>query len=243
VNAVLLSLVTLFSTSAGGYCAFRLRDRLHWLLALTAGVLLGVVVFDLLPESLALARQVDGAGFAALAALAAGFLLLHGFEAFLSVHSAHPAGEDHHHPNMGVFSAVALIGHSFFDGVGIGLAFQLSDAVGFTVAAAVIAHDFCDGLNTVSVMLLYRNPTRRTLFMLALSAIAPVLGAASTLAFSVPSETLVLYPGFLAGFLLYIAIEILPQAHARAAPDDAANLIGLTVLGLAIVYVVLRVAG
>jgi len=56
VNAVLLSLVTLFSTSAGGYCAFRLRDRLHWVLALTAGVLLGVVVFDLLPESLALAR-------------------------------------------------------------------------------------------------------------------------------------------------------------------------------------------
>jgi ZIP family zinc transporter len=235
VNAVLLSLVTLFSTSAGGYCAFRLRDRLHWVLALTAGVLLGMVVFDLLPASFALERQLDGAGFLALIALAAGFLLMHGFETFA-------VGEGHQHPNMGVCSAAALIAHSFFDGVGIGLAFQVSDAVGFTVAAAVIAHDFCDGLNTVSVMLLYRNPPRRALFMLALSAIAPMLGAASTLAFSVPPATLVLVLGFLAGFLLYIGIDILPHAQARA-PAEAKNLIGLTALGAGVAYAVLRLTG
>ena len=40
------------------------------------------------------------------------------------------------------------------DGVGIGLAFQVSNAVGIVVAVAVIAHDFCDGLNTVGLMLL-----------------------------------------------------------------------------------------
>ena len=82
--------------------------------------------------------------------------------------------------------ALALIGHSFMDGVGIGLAFQVSSAVGITVAIAVIAHDFCDGLNTVSLMLVHSNSARRSLTMLLFDALAPVLGAASTLAFRVP---------------------------------------------------------
>ena len=41
------------------------------------------------------------------------------------------------------------------------------------VAAAVIAHDFADGLNTVSLMLAHGNTTRRSLLLLALDALAP----------------------------------------------------------------------
>ena len=129
-------------------------------------------------------------------------------------------------------STLALVGHSVMDGVGIGLAFQVSPAVGITVAIAVIAHDFCDGLNTVSLMLLHRHSTRSALRMLALDALAPVLGAASTLAFSVPPALLAPYLGFFAGFLLYIGVsDILPQAYSRAGPTAAIHLAGLTGLG------------
>jgi len=38
----------------------------------------------------------------------------------------------HHHPQVGVLSAFALAGHSFMDGVAIGLAFQVSQAVGLS---------------------------------------------------------------------------------------------------------------
>src|SRR6185312_7845217 len=99
------------------------------------------------------------------------------------------------------------IGHSFMDGIGIGLAFQVSTGVGVTVAIAVIAHDFSDGLNTVSLMLRHRNSTRRSQLMLGLDAIAPVLGAASTLLFELPPFWLMLYLGFFAGFLLYISVS------------------------------------
>jgi ZIP family zinc transporter len=140
-----------------------------------------------------------------------------------------------------VFSALALVGHSVMDGVGIGLGFQVSEAVGVIVAVAVIAHDFADGLNTVSLMLIHRNTTRRAIFMLALDAVAPIVGVALTLLFRVPPGILALYLGFFAGFLLYIgAADILPEAHSE---HSSALTIVLTCLGAAFVFVVTRVVG
>jgi len=240
VSAWQLSLVALASTSAGGLFAWRLRERLHWVLGLTAGMLLGVVAFELLPEAFALAQTLGRDPQPAMIALAAGFLVFHALEKFLLVHRAHEGHyADHHHPDVGVWSSATLVAHSFLDGAGIGIAFQVSPAIGITVATAVIAHDFCDGLNTVSLMLAHRNTSARALAMLALDALAPVLGVLSTLLFNVPPEALLVFLGFFAGFLLYIAsADILPQAHSRAGPAGAMNLIGLTVLGVTIIGLV-----
>jgi zinc transporter ZupT len=244
VNAVLLSVIALLSTTVGGLCALGLRDRLHLVLGFTAGVLLGVVAFDLLPESVALSRRLGGDGWMAMIALAAGFLLFHAIEKFALLRTVRKAGDARHsHPSVGILSAAALIGHSLMDGVSIGLAFQVSPAVGATVAVAVIAHDFSDGLNTVSVMLAHGNKTPRALVMLGLDAIAPILGALSTSAFSVPPEALVVYLGFFAGLLLYIgASDILPQAYSRAGSAAALNLLGLTALGACSMFVVMRLS-
>ncbi len=239
MNALLVSLTTFFSTSAGGLFALRYRDRLHLILGFTAGVLLGVVSFDILPELFeqAGAHGIDPVG--PMVALVVGFLLFHAVEKLALIHHAQEGSYVvHHHPQVGVLSALALIGHSFMDGVGIGLGFQVSEAVGLIVAVAVIAHDFADGLNTVSLMLAHRNTTRRSLIMLLLDALAPVLGAASTLLFNVPPGILVLYLGFFAGFLLYIgAADILPEAHSE---QSSALTIALTYLGAAFIFAVTR---
>jgi len=245
MNAFLLSLATFFSTFAGGLFALRFRDRLHLVLGFAAGVLLGVVAFDLLPESFALSHRLGGDGQLAMLALAGGFLLLHAVEKFVLVHEVQEASyAPHRHPNAGIVSALALTAHSFMDGVGIGLAFQVSNAVGLTVAIAVVAHDFCDGMNTVSLMLAHRNTTERALGMLVLDAVAPILGATSTFVYNMPAEVLVVYLGFFAGFLLYIGVsDILPQAHSRAGASASASLISLTALGASLIYVVMRVTG
>jgi len=245
VTAVLLAVAAVFSTAAGGLFALRFARLLPFILAFTAGVLLGVVAFDILPEAFALARRHELEPTNAMIALAAGFLLFHSLEKFVLVHHAHEAEyAAHRHPHVGMLSALALAGHSFMDGVGIGLAFQVSDSVGIAVALAVIAHDFCDGLNTVSLMLLNRNTTLRATAMLALDALAPLGGAASTLLFQLPAAWLAGYLGFFAGFLLYIAAaDILPAAHTQASPRTALALIGLTTFGAALMLVVARLAG
>ena len=239
MGALWLSFVSFLSTCAGGLFALRFRDRLHLILGFTAGVLLGVVSFDLLPEVFALVREHSLDPARPMVALVVGFLLFHAVEKLALIHHAQEQSyADHHHVHIGVLSASALVGHSFMDGVGIGLGFQVSSAVGLMVATAVIAHDFADGLNTVSLMLVHKNTTRRSLAMLALDALAPIAGAASTLAFQMPPSTLVLYLGFFTGFLLYIgAADILPEAHSHR---SSALTIALTCLGAAFVYVVIR---
>jgi ZIP family zinc transporter len=144
----------------------------------------------------------------------------------------------HHHPHVGTASAIALAGHSFLDGVGIGLAFQVGEGVGVAVALAVIAHDFSDGINTVSLMLTNRNPRRQIWRLLAIDAVAPILGALSTLLFTISDVGLVVYLGFFTGFLLYIgASEILPEAHSK---HSSYQTIGLTVFGVLFMFVLTR---
>ena len=245
MTGLLFSLTTFFSTLAGGLLALKHRGSIHFILAFTAGVLIGVVAFDVLPETFALAAEHGIDSSRAMIALVAGFLLFHALEKFVLIHHAHEADyASHRHPKVGLLSAAALAGHSFMDGVGIGLAFQVSNTVGVAVALAVIAHDFCDGMNTVSLMLMHHNSDRRSKIMLLVDAVAPVAGAASTLLFQLPPGALVLYLGFFAGFLLYIgASDILPEAHSQAASGTALRLIGLTGLGAALMYAVSQAGG
>ena len=255
---MLLTVVTFFSTAAGGLFALRHQDRLHLILGFAAGVMLGVVAFDLLPEIAEQSSHVGGdlnsAMARAMVALIAGFLFLHILERTALLHPPHEDLPDHgrghahvhhappdrHHPRRGLVSALALSAHSFTDGFAIGIAFQAGTAIGLTVAFAVIAHDFADGLNTVTLMMVNRNTRRRSLTLLGVDAIAPVLGAASTLLFTVPDGVLRLYLGFFAGVLLYLATsDILPEAHAR---HPGKLTLASTVAGVAVMFVVTRVA-
>lgn len=236
---LLLAAATFASTVAGGLTALRHQDRLHRLLGYTAGVLLGVVAFDLLPEIFSTLQHNHQSATAAMLALVCGFLLFHIVEKSILIHHSQESDyEVHHHPDVGLASALALSGHSFLDGIGIGLGFQAGTTIGIAVAIAVIAHDFTDGLNTVSLMLVNKNQPRRALLFLLLDAIAPVLGVLVTLLFQVSDAALVLYMGFFAGFLLYIgASEILPEAHSKHASFGT---IGLTVFGVAVMFGVTR---
>ena len=243
--AIGIALLTFVSTGLGGLFALRHRDRLHLILGFTAGVILGVVAFDVLPEIADLAGRTGTDFKVPMVALAGGFLFFHGLEKWLLVHFAHEAeyaGHRHrparqagrHHESLGVASALALAGHSLTDGVAIGLAFQVSHNVGFAVAIAVIGHDFADGLNTVALMLTHGNDRRRALGMLLLDAVTPVAGAALTLLFTVPDRGLLIYLGVFAGFLLYIgASDILPEAHAD---HPSLATLSLTIVGAGVIY-------
>ncbi len=236
---IIFSTATFFSTLLGGLFAVRFKDKLHPLMAFAAGVLLAVVSFDIFPEIIDQIKTNDFNPTEAMIALVAGFLLFHILEKSILIHHAH---EDeyakHKHPQVGVISALALAGHSFMDGVGIGLGFQVNYAIGLLVAIAVISHDFTDGMNTVTLMLNHKNQMKRSLMLLLLDSVTPVLGAASTLLFRASARFMVLYLGFFAGFLLYIgASDILPEAHSDR---SSYQLIGLTVLGVIFIYIVTR---
>src|SRR6266568_3893137 len=131
MSALLLSLATFFSTLVGGLFGLRYRDHLNLIMGFTAGVLVGLVSFDLLPEIFRLVYTLHLDSTGPMLALMGGFLLFHIVEKSILIHFSHEEQYAvHQHPLVGVLSAVALTGHSFLDGVGIGLGFQVSAAVG-----------------------------------------------------------------------------------------------------------------
>lgn len=236
---ILFSLLALVSTLLGGLVSLRYRDKLHLILGFTAGVLLAVVSFDIFPEIIRLVQETGVDPAKPMIALVSGFLLFHFLEKALLIHHAHEEtyGE-HKHPSVGVMSALALSGHSFLDGVGIGLGFEVSRSIGILVALAVIAHDFSDGLNTASLMTMHGNRAGRSFVYVVLDSITPLFGAASTLFFRLPAGTLVLYLGFFAGFLLCIgASEILPEAHS---PNPTFKPMLMTLIGVLFIFFVSR---
>jgi zinc transporter, ZIP family len=225
--AILLAMLSMLSTLVGGVIAVRARDRLHLVLGLAGGVLLGVVGFDLLPEALDQSRQVVFGVPAAMLTAVGGFFTIHVLERSLAIHRGHEGefsghGHDHAHGHaygrqtVGLLAGSGLVLHSVLDGVGIGLGFQAGATVGVAVAIAVIAHDFADGFNTFTITSLYGNERRRALTLLALDALAPVVGAVIGTLVTLPESAIGLYLGYFAGVLLYLATaDILPEAHAR----------------------------
>ncbi|MFA6193675.1 MAG: ZIP family metal transporter [Parcubacteria group bacterium] len=239
MEALLLSIATFVSTYSGGLLAVKLKNKLNLIMGFTAGVILGVVFFEIFPEIIEQVKEHDFSPTGIMVALLAGFLIFHILEKAILIHHAHEGDyAEHIHPQVGVLSALALIGHSFLDGFGIGLGFQISPTVGVLVAVAVISHDFTDGMNTITLMLSNRNSLKRAKNFLFLDALAPMFGVLATLFFKIPPAFLVLYLGFFAGFLLYIgASDILPQAHSK---KSSYRLMSLTILGVLFIFVVSR---
>jgi zinc transporter ZupT len=159
---LLFTFLAFLATFAGGLLGIKYKDRLHVILGFTAGVILGVIAFDILPEIIELVPAVGVEPVMPMIALVVGFLLFHTVEKLFLIHHSHEETYGHHkHPHIGIASALALSGHSFLDGVGIGLGFQVSPLAGLLIALAVISHDFSDGLNTVSLTLLHKNTPKK----------------------------------------------------------------------------------
>ncbi|MFD3512386.1 ZIP family metal transporter [Streptomyces sp. NPDC058657] len=240
--AVFVALGAFLMTLVGGWVAQRVTDRRHLVLGLAGGLMLGVVGLDLLPEALEAADSELFGVPAALLLFVGGFLAAHVAEHLLASRQASHGADQHARvPEIGLTAAGAMVGHSLMDGIALGAAFQVGGSMGLAVAVAVIAHDFADGFNTYTLTSLYGNARRKALAMLFADAAAPVVGAASTLLFTLPVELLGCYLGFFGGVLLYLAAaEILPEAH-HDHPSRSTLL--CTVAGAGFIWLVVGLAG
>lgn len=238
---ILIAIAAFAATMLGGLFALRLKDRLHLILGFSAGAVLGVAFFDLLPEAVELAGKAAKPSFVFLI-VALGFTLYLLLDRLFFLHGHGTCDE---HTGMackrGTLGAGSLSAHSFLDGLAIGLAFKVSSAVGLVVALAVLAHDFSDGINTISMILKNAGSRAKALHWLVVDALAPVAGIAISYVVFVQEEQLGLLLALFAGFFLYIgASDLLPESH-HAHPMRWTTL--CTVLGIGALFLITRFAG
>ena len=211
-----------------------MRDELTTVIALTGGVVVAVALFDVLPEALRILEPRD-----AFAVVGAGFVLFFLAERVVVLHHRDEPDQARAHARVGALGAGALSVHSLIDGLGIGLAFQVSTATGLLVFVAVVSHDFADGMNTVSFVLFQTNDRRQALRWLTADALAPLVGAVIGSLWSISDRhlayVLALYGGF---FLSMGATDLLPEAHSH----PSWKRMGLTIAGFGITFAIARVA-
>jgi ZIP family zinc transporter len=243
-SAILFAGFTVLATTLGGVLAFRSKDRFHLVLGLSAGLLLGLVGFDLLPEVFDMNTDKFAGVPLISIAIVAGFLILHILERGFGSHEPAEShyGHDHdHHSVSGVIGALAMGGHVFLDGVGLGVAFRISNSLGIAVFLAIVVHAFSDGLNTVSMLIKSGNWTAKSKYLLAVDAVARIGGATLGTYLALNDKYLALYLALFTGFVIYIATShILPEAHSRHASKWT---LVATVSGVLIMWGVVAVSG
>lgn len=235
MNVLLIALAASVATFIGGVFALKFRDKLHLILGFSAGAVAGVALFDLLPEAIELGTKYHSAStiafFIALGLF--GYLILdrlvllhtHDEESFISM-------------PRGALGALTLSTHSFFDGMAIGVGFQVSAVVGIVVTVAVLTHDFSDGINTVNLILKNGGSWKQAFRWLLVDATAPILGAASTLFFQIPESSIGLVLAVFVGTFLYLsASDLIPESHHR---HPRALTTVMTLLGALVLFIVVR---
>jgi len=239
--SALYAMSAFFMTLAGGAFAFRYRKFLLYIMAFSAGLLIGIAFLDLLPEIVETAHRESLDVRSLMVTIIFGFVAIFLLEKMTIIHSEKQHDAPGHQHNVGLVGALGLSFHSFLDGLAIGVGFKASNEVGFAVLLAVLAHDFADGLNTVTFMLASKNSYWRTGTLLVIDALAPVGGALLANVLNIQPRVLAYQLSFFAGFLLYLgASDLLPHVHERPkAGLMAATVFGLFVAG-AIVYALER---
>jgi ZIP family zinc transporter len=237
ISILIVGVAAFLATFLGGAFALRFKDKLHLILGFSAGAVIAVAFFDLLPEALELGAQFDAAKILSFSAL--GFFAFMVLDRIVFFRSC--TDEGHHHAAKGTAGAGTLSIHSFLDGLAIGLSFQVSAAVGAIVTAAVLTHDFSDGVNTVNLILKNGGSRKSATKWLLLDAAAPVLGVIATFFFRVPEAALGVILAVFSGFFLYIgASDLLPESHHNH-PTYWTTI--ATLLGVAVLYTVIHLAG
>lgn len=232
---IVIAIATVIATVCGGLFAMRFKDKLHLILGFSAGAVIGVAFFDLLPESLELAKNIYSTSFIT-SLIALGFLVFMLLDRLLAFHDACDDCVNKKH--NGRLGAGSLSVHSLLDGIAIGLSFHVSTQVGIIIAIAVLAHDFSDGINTVGMILKSKGSRKETFVWLGIDAIAPVVGIVSTYFFTLSQTSLGLLLALFCGFFLYIgASDLLPESH-HGHPARWTSL--TTLLGALIIYLVVR---
>src|SRR5918911_1879299 len=91
----LLGLTTLLSTLCGGLLALRCQDKLHLILGFSAGAVIGVTFFDLLPEAVQLGTKQFSVSVVTTT-VAIGFIVYMLLDRLLFFHVHHHEHDDRH---------------------------------------------------------------------------------------------------------------------------------------------------
>jgi len=152
------------------------------LVSLSAGLLLGSAILNLLPEAFESGADLHSLSWVLLASIIA-FFTLENFAVLRHSHHHEHDGHGHRHGHdreeAGPAGLVVLVGdtiHNTADGVMIAAAFLVDPALGWITTAAIAAHEIPQEIGDFIVLINAGYTRRRALVYNLLSGVAAVIG-------------------------------------------------------------------
>ena len=225
-------LYIVLATFAGGLLSVLLAASLtinvlgrivHHLVSLSAGVLLGTALLNILPEAFESKASPQSLFMTLLAGLLFFFLLE---KAELYRHGHHHEGDEHHHHHgfdkhqAGRGGWTVLLGdsiHNFCDGIIIAAAFLADTRLGVVTSLAIIAHEIPQEVGDYIVLLNAGLSRRKALLYNAMSGMAAVVGG--VVGYHVVGPWQSLFPYLMvaaSSSFIYVSVaDLLPQLQRR----------------------------
>jgi zinc and cadmium transporter len=244
INILLATLIVSFF-SLSGILALSLReDTLHkilfFLIAFSAGTILGAALFDLLPE--AIEHLEESIVFLYIAGGFVAFYFLERFIYWYHGHGHHEAlREISEEQGTKGFAYLNVIGdgiHNFIDGMIIAASFNADFSVGLATTIAVIFHELPQEMGDYGVLVYAGFNRARALLLNFGAALSVVLGGLFAIFFleavEALSGTLI---AFSAGAFLYLsASELVPELQKEEDFWKSLAQFGIFLLGLIVIW-------
>jgi zinc and cadmium transporter len=222
------------------------------LVSLSAGVLLGTALLNLMPEALHSGEATGASAETLFATLLGGILFFFLLEkAELYRHSHHHEGDGHDHHDhfdaeqVGRGGYAVLLGdgvHNFCDGVIIAAAFLADTKLGVVTALAVAAHEIPQETGDYIVLLNAGFSRQRALWFNALSGLSAVVGGVA--GYYVVAGWEAVFPYLLvvaASSFIYVSVaDLIPQMQRRMPLAQIASQILWLAAGLVIVVLTME---
>jgi zinc and cadmium transporter len=213
------------------------------MVSLSAGVLLGTALLNVLPEAFE-SKTEPYRLFATLLVGLLFFWLLEKAELYRHVHHHEGDGHDHHHEfdaqQAGRGGLSVLVGdtvHNFCDGVIIAAAFLADPKLGVVTALAIMAHEIPQEAGDFIVLLNAGFSRGKALLFNALSGLAAVAGGVLGYYLVGPWQWLLPYLLVVAASsFVYVAVaDLLPQLQQRLTWRETVSQVGWLLAGLLLV--------
>jgi ZIP family zinc transporter len=222
----------------------RLEEKLlHPMLGISAGILLGLVFFDILPESNELTSDLKINAIYFSIAVLAGFFILTMIERFMlskGITHGHDADGVKIKP-FGTLGISALVVHGFMDGFVIPISLSASIPLGLIVTIAMVIHQIPDSFAAMSMSLAAGYTKKQTVKYVCITALDTPLGILigvcallGSNAVGFESTIVLLSLGFSAGTFLFVsAADLIPELQHSS---KSMSVLLFILLGIAIIF-------
>ena len=204
-----------FGTTLGGIIGVCLKTTsnkfLSFILSFASGLMLSIVCFDLIPESMELTsilNTVVGVILGVICMMICDILVNRKF-------SIDTGNKNGNLLKTGIIVSIGLALHNFPEGLAIGSGFEVSITLGYSLALAICLHDIPEGIAMGVPMKSGGMKVSKIIFYVIMSGITTGIGAFfGALVGTIGKEVIAMCLAFAGGAMLYIVSgELIPESN------------------------------